>query len=396
MKRLCCLVFVCVLMLSLSARVTPCGAADSDAEKISESINQFKEKYPHGSVYVDDPALTGGYECFGFANELALAVFGCYPTASVSAENINFGWERTYGSSAVEKLCVGDIVRYHSHSIFITGISGDTVYYAQANVPVGTNKVSYDNKTTKAELKSKVSEPLTSGGTTKPGWVAHFRGFAPIVTSISVSNDYGAVQAEYTISFPATYAQSYELTVTNTSANEVALHTTVSKNSYKYRFPSVGLYLIRVTAHGQGSTSFEPMYFEVHSQKEQEAFINGQKGPLALTAQRLTFSFNADLPERIQSANIRVIQKTDYGLGLYYEKKWSGSNEHGFYCEKGEFYAYAELTYESGYRVYTEIVEWSVDSGAAKGDVNNDGNVDNLDAAWMLKYDAGIIIVLLN
>lgn len=152
----------------------------------NSKLNQFKkEEYAHNSIYVDDPANTGGYECFGFANELAKYIFGSYPTNSMSAATVNSKWQVTYGGNAVDNLSIGDIVRYGYHSIFITGINGDTIYYCQANVPYGTNKVTYDNSMSRSSLKSKVSQLLSSGGG-KTGWVAHFKDSQVVVSNILI------------------------------------------------------------------------------------------------------------------------------------------------------------------------------------------------------------------
>ncbi len=143
--------------------------------KFNSRLSTFRTvEYGNGSTYVDNPELTGGYECFGFANELAIYMFGSYPTNSMSAATVNSGWTRVYGGDAVDSLSIGDIVRYHNHSIFITGIDGDNIYYCQANVPAGTNKVTYDNCISRSDLKNKVSQKLTSANTDKTGWVAHF------------------------------------------------------------------------------------------------------------------------------------------------------------------------------------------------------------------------------
>lgn len=138
-------------------------------------LSSFKStQYSNGSTYVNNPSKTGGYQCFGFANEIALWIFGSYPTSGMSCTNVNKGWSRTYGGSGIDNLSVGDIVRYYYHSIFITGISGDTIYYAQANVPSGTNKVTYDNSISRSSLRGKVDSKLTHSGATTKGWVAHF------------------------------------------------------------------------------------------------------------------------------------------------------------------------------------------------------------------------------
>ena len=144
-------------------------------EYVNKSIADFKNnEYAHNSTYIDDPDYTGGYESFGFVNEIARYVFGSYPTTSMSATSVNTGWKVTYGGEAIDDLCVGDIVRYQSHSIFITGVTCGIITYCHANIPAGTNKVTYDNQISRSELKAIVSQQLTSEGTTRTGWVAHF------------------------------------------------------------------------------------------------------------------------------------------------------------------------------------------------------------------------------
>ncbi|MBQ7654548.1 MAG: hypothetical protein IJS17_05690, partial [Clostridia bacterium] len=72
--------------------------------------------------------------------------------------------------------------------------SGNTVYYAQANVPNGTNKVTYNNTISKSSLRSKVESKLTHSGATTKGWVAHCKNgvtgstsTTPKVTSFNVN-----------------------------------------------------------------------------------------------------------------------------------------------------------------------------------------------------------------
>lgn len=171
--------FLAILMLFSVTPMETISASAMDVVTFNTKVTAFmNNRYANNSTYVDN-AKYGGYQCFGFANEIATYIFGSFPTSSMAATSINSGWSRTYGGSAVDNLCVGDIVRYHYHSIFITGIDGSNIYYCQANVPNGTNKVTYNNKTTKSDLKSKVSDKLTSGGTDKTGWVAHYNNGVP-------------------------------------------------------------------------------------------------------------------------------------------------------------------------------------------------------------------------
>ena len=145
-----------------------------DNKFISERIAYFRANYySHGGTYKDNTKY-GGTECFGFANELSYFIFGSFPTTSESAREQyrNPGWTFTYGSGAVDNLRVGDIVRYYNHSIFITGIDGDTISYCQANVPYNTNRVTYDNTMSRSTLKYEISRMLFEND--RIGWVAHF------------------------------------------------------------------------------------------------------------------------------------------------------------------------------------------------------------------------------
>ena len=60
-------------------------------------------------------------QCFGFANKLAYDAYGSFYTS----------WGRTN----LNNLKAGDVIRYKNdgHSIFVTGISGDTITYGDCN-----------------------------------------------------------------------------------------------------------------------------------------------------------------------------------------------------------------------------------------------------------------------
>ncbi len=145
-----------------------------DMSTFNSKLADFKStRYSENSKYVDSPGTTGGYSCFGFANEIAKYMFSSYPTNSKSARTVNSGWSVTHGGDAVDNLAVGDIVRYNNHSIFITGINSDTIYYCDANS--NNDMIVHYNKTySRSTLKSKVSKNL-KGENTITGWVAHYK-----------------------------------------------------------------------------------------------------------------------------------------------------------------------------------------------------------------------------
>lgn len=97
-----------------------------------------------------------GWQCFGFANLLAYKVFGSYATKGHKSTDVNTskGWK--YYTS-VSTYYAGDVVRLsYGHSIFITSISGNTVYYADCNAS-GPCKIAWDKKISVSSLKSQTS-----------------------------------------------------------------------------------------------------------------------------------------------------------------------------------------------------------------------------------------------
>lgn len=212
-KRVLSFLLSVVLFLSIIP-ITNVPAQAISIDSFNGLVSTFRSAvYPDKSTYRDDPGKTGGYQCFGFANEMALYIFGSYPTNSMSASTVNAGWTRVYGGSAIDNLSVGDIVRYNFHSIFITAIVGDTIYYAQANVPSGTNLVTYDNTISRSSLKSKVNNTLTHSGATTKGWVAHYNGGIPNTCSCSTNyaGEYTTKNVDSTLTIRSGHGTSYSV-----------------------------------------------------------------------------------------------------------------------------------------------------------------------------------------
>ena len=127
----------------------------STTGNFNERISQLKQRFPHGKYWnhmggaANSPNTVtsipcthhghcsqNGYngwcgcnsfdnvaiQCFGFAYKLGYEVFGTNPTNWKKNNNIN-------------SIKVGDIIRYKNdgHSIFVTGISGDIITYADCN-----------------------------------------------------------------------------------------------------------------------------------------------------------------------------------------------------------------------------------------------------------------------
>ncbi len=142
-----------------------------EAEAASVTLAQLQSQYPHGKYwnggnansYTSTPcnhhgscSYSGscgcnsfkGYaiQCMGFAYQLAYLVYGGNPYTD---------WTANRNSSALNSLKPGDVVRYKNdgHSIFVTGVSGETVTYADCNSD-GHCKIRWNQTITKSTLKS--------------------------------------------------------------------------------------------------------------------------------------------------------------------------------------------------------------------------------------------------
>ena len=162
------------------------------------SINDLRSKFPNGKYWnhADNPGSEnsknnqdgytstpctkhGGYigtsqqQCNGFcpgSTQLSWQCMGyaekCgYDTTGYNPRNNSNGWNTTYSSSALNSLKAGDIVRYRNdgHSIFVTGVSGDTVYFTDCNWN-GNCNIRWDASVSKSTLQSTFSYVRVSPG----------------------------------------------------------------------------------------------------------------------------------------------------------------------------------------------------------------------------------------
>ncbi len=104
--------------------------------QITAKLTALKSRYPNGSKWLTPNTVKyGGKQCYAFARQLAVDVFGTYPTTNVvyaKDGDKNNGWTaiRNAGKVILEP---GDIIRsdYNSHTAMIWKIEGNTVYVAQ-------------------------------------------------------------------------------------------------------------------------------------------------------------------------------------------------------------------------------------------------------------------------
>ena len=120
-----------------------------DVGAMSYSMNDLKQMYPAGSKWNGE--WESGVDCCGFSLRLSFLYNNCVSTF-------------TYGiSHDINDIKPGSMARYkcgaYDHSIFITGISGETVYYSDANYDLcGT--IRWDMSISKSELASLMKQKL--------------------------------------------------------------------------------------------------------------------------------------------------------------------------------------------------------------------------------------------
>lgn len=111
----------------------------------------------HGTINTSSQTCNGfcpggtqlSWQCMGFAEKLGYDVTGYNP------RNNSNGWSTSRSNSALDTLKAGDIVRYKNdnHSIYVLGVNGDTVTYADCNSD-GHCIIRWDQTISKSTLRS--------------------------------------------------------------------------------------------------------------------------------------------------------------------------------------------------------------------------------------------------
>ena len=93
--------------------------------EFDQKLSSLRSEYPNYSVW--DGSFDGGTQCYGFANMIGNKVFGSTPSKS---------WTIVY---SIDNVKPGDVVQYgnpnngYGHTIFVTGVSGNTITYLDCN-----------------------------------------------------------------------------------------------------------------------------------------------------------------------------------------------------------------------------------------------------------------------
>ena len=197
-KRMISTVLALMICLSLCPRI----ALPVQAETVGLTIEQLRQKFPHGKYWnhADNPGSSNevnnqdGYssvpctrhgtigtsrqtcngfqpgdrqlswQCMGYAEKLG------YDATGLNPRDAGSGWYIDRSPSALDNLKPGDIVRYRydGHSIYITGVDGDIVTYTDCNGD-GHCIIQWDMTVTKAALRASFTYVHRAPSTAEPG-----------------------------------------------------------------------------------------------------------------------------------------------------------------------------------------------------------------------------------
>ena len=163
----------------LTGTVSGAQSKEMNTSLFYAKLAEFEETvYANGSKYKDNAKEYSGIQCYGFANQISKYIFGSFPCYYSGGTTPNKDWEINYGSAALVNLHVGDVVRYRSsvsadHSIFITGMDEEKVYFSDANND-HNNGVRHNAEMTWEKLISRIDKSLEIDSKLI-GWVAHYK-----------------------------------------------------------------------------------------------------------------------------------------------------------------------------------------------------------------------------
>lgn len=151
--------------------------------EFDQKLSSLRSQYPNYSTCIG--TFNGGKQCYGFAHMIGNTIFGSLPSS----------WTKVYSINDVK---AGDLIQYGNtsgsgHTIFVTGVSGDTITFLDCNgngnysggTKVRTCGIKWDNtiqKSAKMFKKYSFSYLLSSPGISsepvvEQGWVDIGTGF---------------------------------------------------------------------------------------------------------------------------------------------------------------------------------------------------------------------------
>ena len=168
MKRLLSAVLAMFIILGVFAIESVAAAKIPSEKSFIQRIAELEKKYPTDSKWTGTYKENGysyASQCRGYANQIAYEVFGSSEYTSGG------GWSK---STSMGTLYAGDMVRISNskgpdaHSIFITKVDGDDIYYTDCNW-IGADTVRWGGHYTKSQLKDKFNYKFHLSGNNLTG-----------------------------------------------------------------------------------------------------------------------------------------------------------------------------------------------------------------------------------
>ncbi|MGN0115483.1 MAG: dockerin type I domain-containing protein [Acutalibacteraceae bacterium] len=168
MKRLLGIALTMVMIFGVFAIESAAAVKIPSEKTFIQKMAELEKKYPTDSKWTGTYKENGysyASQCRGYANQIAYEVFGSSEYTSGG------GWSK---STSMGTLYAGDMVRISNskgpdaHSIFITKVDGDDIYFTDCNW-IGADTVRWGGHYTKSQLKEKFNYKFHLSGNNLTG-----------------------------------------------------------------------------------------------------------------------------------------------------------------------------------------------------------------------------------
>lgn len=193
-------------------------------------LNELRSVYPNGGRYSGtyyENGVAKAWQCHGYACQLLEDIFGIqyYNGGFYSRLDYNMG-----------TLYAGDLVRINSnsHTIFITKVLGDRIYYTEANMDYN-NGIRWDSSYTTSEMASRFTYKMHLDGNYLTG------NGSPIPSNpwFSSNKSVAVVGGSVTFAFGANDATNYTIGIDKDGTRIITEGVSSGKS---YTFNSEGTY----------------------------------------------------------------------------------------------------------------------------------------------------------
>ncbi len=222
------------------------------ANELSSKIESLKYQYPNGthqSAFYNSVYSGDGTACYkdlsGWSSWQCMA-WACKVYDTLWGNSVRNG---SFHQNAYS-LYIGDYARFRStgvdHSIVITNIVGDTIYYTDCNGYSSANKIQWDRTMSKSDLQTKINQALYK---TQFGWdyghIVHYpeNNISNGVSPVDLGTDFYATINHVT--------NGHAVGIESTGSLELVDKKVTEKNRWHFMRQSDGSYIIYLNVGSQ-------------------------------------------------------------------------------------------------------------------------------------------------